>query len=530
MTGKQIIKITTLINNKLKNLFYTIAAAMTLAACSSEDNLTTVNEPENNLVPMTFTASQEGEAGTRAGLNADNRTKINWKAGDAISINGAQFTLSSGEDTETGSFSGTTAEVASYTAVYPYTGNETYVSEGQVSGVVLPSEQTATKNSFDPKAALMMAVSSNKTLEFKNAVGFIKVTPQFECKKIILRAANKAKPLAGKGTIKFDSSENPYIDFDGSSELSYSITLSGTITSGNAYYIAVPAGEYSANWTLTFVTENKNYMRQVNKSITFVRSKALKLGEFAIGGDYWVGPSGIVDPSQEVDLGLKIVKDSKTYIVKFANSNLTATGLAAKESDFGDYFAWAATEPWLTSYIYSGSGYTDASFTKKTWKTGYTGGYIAATAPFFNGSTNTKYETSGNTLEASDDAANVILGGDWQLPTKEIWKALYDANTTTVNWGSDGNKELETIDDSGIEGMKITKEGESGTFLFLPAAGWGTAASIRDVGDGNYWSGTVDSSQGAYSLNFLSGLASAQFDNSRALGYSVRPVRLVEVP
>ena len=425
----------------MKKFIYTIAAAMTLAACSSEDNMTTGNEPENNLVSMTFTASQEGEAGTRAGLSASDKTKINWQSGDAITINGAQFSLVSGEGTETGTFSGTTAEATKYTAVYPYTGNEGYVSEGQVSDVVLPSEQIATPNSFDPQAALMMAVSSNKTLEFKNAVGFIKVTPKFDCKKIILRAADKTVPLAGKGTLKYNGGQ-PTIDFSNSNELSYTINLSGTITSGIDYYIAVPAVTITAKWTLTFMTtDDKIYIRQSSNPIEFERSKALNLGEFSESTPWVSGPRGIVSEGQEVDLGLSVTIGTKAYKVIFANSNLTVTGLAASATDIGDYFAWGAIEPWCTSYTYS-----DGSFSKYTWKDGKSNGYVLANYPYHDGSNYVKYNQSGQTLESEDDAAKVILGGDWQIPSVDIWYALgtnstqtFDTQNSVYSFAKNGN-------------------------------------------------------------------------------------------
>ena len=505
----------------MKKIFKTLPLAlivMSIYSCTSDDE-TVQDVNDNSSVVTTFTCTQENDGTTtKAALDSDCRT-ILWKTGDAISIfdgnkaNNDYRLDSESNGKSTGTFSGTGAVTGPYVAVYPYTAGATLNNDGTVSNIVLPDEQEAVAGGFDPKAALMIAKSETTTLTFKNAVGFIKVTPQFDCKKIILRAANKTQPLAGKGTIKFDGSDNPYIDFTDSKELSYSITLSGSITSGNAYYIAVPAGEYSANWTLTFVTENKNYMRQVTNAITFVRSKAWNLGTFSTSDEKWVGSRGIVDSSQEVDLGLTITgSDNKKYKVIFANANLTATGLAANESDYGDYFAWAATEPWLTSYTYDGNGYDDANFTNKAWKVGKSDGYIQANAPYYNGSY-TKYTTYGKTLEASDDAANVILGGDWQIPTQAIWQALVN-NLSSKGW------------DDGRKGYTFTNNGQT---LFLPAVGYVDNTQFDAVGsDGYYWSGTVYWSPDAYYLPFNSSDVGAQLAWDRYSGYSVRPVRLVE--
>ena len=498
---------------KMKKIFNTLPLAlivMSIYSCTSDDE-TVQDVNDNSSVVTTFTCTQENDGTTtKAALGSEG--KILWESGDAISIfdgNKANYKYSLGSESDgksTGTFSGTGAVTGPYVAVYPYTAGATLNADGTVSNIVLPDEQEAVAGGFDPKAALMIATSNTTTLQFKNAVGFIKVTPQFNCKKIILRAADKTQPLAGKGTIKFDDSDYPYIDFTDSKELSYSITLSGTITSGNAYYIAVPAVTLSAYWTLTFVTDEKNYMRRVTKPITFARSKACNLGTFATDGDYWVGSNGIVSAVKQVDLGLTIEQGGKTYKVYFAKSNLTTTGLAENESDYGDYFAWGAIKPWYSSIDKSKSPWT------ATWEK--TGGYTEANAPYYNNGSYTKYTTDGEILEAADDAANVILGGDWWIPTKAIWEAL--VNIPTKGWDSEKR-------------YKFTNNDQT---LFLPAAGYVKDTQFLAVGsdDGYYWSGTAKSSTRAYYLQlYSSGNVSAQLASDRYYGFLVRPVRLVAV-
>ena len=505
---------------KMKKIFKTLLLAlivMSIYSCTSDDE-TVQDVNDNSSVVTTFTCTQENEGTTtKAAMGPEGKT-ILWKSGDAISIfdgdGNNQFTLKEGSDGQkSGSFTGNCYESESYVAVYPYTEGATLSYDRKsVSKIVLPDEQEAVAGSFDPKAALMIAKSNTTTLQFKNAVGFIKVTPEFNCKKIILRAANKTQPLAGKGKINIEDPNNPYIDFTGSKELFYSITLSGTITNGSAYYIAVPAVTLVKNWTLTFVTENQNYMRQVTQDITFVRSKALNLGTFAEDGNYWAGPRGIVDSSQEVDLGLTINIGTKNYKVIFAKSNLTAAGLAANEYAYGDYFAWGATEPWYSSI--SGNTFT--------WKPGKEDGYTEANAPTFS----PEYEINTD-FKMSDDPARKILGGDWQLPTRDIWMALRNANKNKVYW--------ETTADGGFwekssenKGIKITKKDEPGTYLFLPYAGRFSGTEF-DKYNGKYWAGTAAYSPTAYILSFTR--MDTDLDPKsvypRCLGCQVRPVRLV---
>lgn len=489
-----------------------LLAIVSIASCSSEGNETMDNT--GNTKVMTFSATQEGEApASRAAISADDSKVINWEANDQISIfDGTannQFTLKEGAGTTSAKFEGTAASADNYIAVYPYQ-SEATLSGTSVENVTLPATQTATAGSFDKTAALMMAQSSTTSLAFKNAVGYVKVTPNFDCSKIELKAAGASDYLAGKGTLTYNEGA-PSIAI--TSDQSATITLEGSIISGNAYYIAVPATTLSAGWSISFTaTDSKVYTRKGSNAITFKHNTVTNLGEFATDGTYWYTPRGIVSENQEVDMGLTITKDGKNYKVIFAKSNLTANGLAENESDFGDYFAWAATEPWYISYTLTNGKPTVST---GNWKTGKTDGYYEANAPYYNG---TKY-TANSVLDPSDDAARQILGGEWQLPTKEIWQALYNTTKYTWSWTAQ----------NGNNGRKVVNETTEST-LFLPAAGYFYYMSSNYVGSfGFYWSGTAYSSTSAYYLEFNNGKVGPHYYRLRYAGFSVRPVRLVPV-
>ena len=143
--------------------FMSIAMLMAMASCSSSDDEVAEIKEESKLVPMTFTATQESNVGTRTAINRFNGVDVDWQTSDKISVFDGQgnrtFTLT--EDVEDGKFSGTaSSQATSFTAVYPYTEGAKLEKDGSVSGITLPAEQTATLYSFDPKAALMMAVST----------------------------------------------------------------------------------------------------------------------------------------------------------------------------------------------------------------------------------------------------------------------------------------------------------------------------------------------------------------------------------
>ena len=61
-----------------------IAMLMAMASCSSSDDEVAEIKEESKLVPMTFTATQESNVGTRAALKGG--VGVDWQAGDEISV------------------------------------------------------------------------------------------------------------------------------------------------------------------------------------------------------------------------------------------------------------------------------------------------------------------------------------------------------------------------------------------------------------------------------------------------------------
>lgn len=488
-----------------------LVAITFFVACTSENNETVENESNTKL--MTFTATQvRGEAGTKAALASDCKT-INWEQDDKISvlydIANQEFTLTDGVGTNTATFQGSAETSDTYTAVYPYCSSAKLESDGTVSGITLPATQTATPNGFDKSAALMIAKSNNTSLSFLNAVGYVKVTPKFDCSQIILSAAGGNEYIAGKGTLSYNS-EAPTITF--SSDQSKSITLKpangeSTIAAGT-YYIAVPAVTLNAGWSISFTTtsDSKIYTRKGSNPITFTRNKVINLGEFKLAETYWTVPA-----EKQIDMGLIITENGTDYKVIFAQSNLTATELAANDYDYGDYFAWGATEPWYESL--------SPSIVWKTDKAGYTEG----NCPTHGNNDYVDVISSGDNtvyrLMSTHDAARVILGGDWQMPTKEIWEALN--SLTNYSW--------DFTTHNSINGYSV-KSNSTNQSIFLPAAGYIEGTQYQNSGQfAYYWSSsTTVYGTNAYSLQLGSSILTNS-DQPREHGHSIRPVRLIKI-
>ena len=191
-------------------------------------------------------------------------------------------------------------------------------------------------------------------------------------------------------------------------------------------------------------------------------------------------------------------KDTHEYVdLGLPSGTLWATCNVGANSpgEYGDYFAWGETEP-------------KDDYSWETYKYGTMSKYC--TDSFF-GTVDNKTE-----LEPSDDAATVNWGADWQMPSEEQFNELINSSYTTTIWG--------------VYVWKITSR-SNGNSIFLPAAGRRIGTSLSDAGSyGLYWSRSlcVGSCELAFSLNFgSSGIASYFFD-FRALGRSIRPVRVLK--
>ena len=173
-------------------------------------------------------------------------------------------------------------------------------------------------------------------------------------------------------------------------------------------------------------------------------------------------------PSHEyVDLGL-------TSGTKWATMNVGA----ASETDYGNYYQ-----------------------------------YGKGAAQYAATSGDSNYSGTENTLATSADTAAQVWGGDWHMPTQAQMQEL-TANTT-YKWVTNYN-------DSGINGGLFTAQ--NGNSVFFPAAGYWFGGSQSDVGVYcGYWGSSPQGSVYAYILGFNID-DKGVYDNSRELGYSVRPV------
>ncbi len=175
---------------------------------------------------------------------------------------------------------------------------------------------------------------------------------------------------------------------------------------------------------------------------------------------------------------------------------------ASSPEDYGDYFAWAETQPksyygWIT-YLYTCNNDDWGGLTK----------YCNDSDYGCNGFTDNL-----TILQPGDDAATANWGSGARMPTRQEWEELEDYCSSV--WTTQ----------NGVNGRRFT--GPNGNTLFLPAAGYRMNAEISIVGSGGYyWSSSLymDPS-GAWYFYFYSNYAGVFNGCQRRNGHSVRAVR-----
>ena len=198
------------------------------------------------------------------------------------------------------------------------------------------------------------------------------------------------------------------------------------------------------------------------------------------------------DNLEYVDLGLP----SGTL---WANCNIGAT----VPEGYGNYYSWAEIEKKET-YKWDTYKYCNESGTQLT---------KYCNDPEFG---NEGYIDNLTILESGDDAAIVLLGNEWCMPTKEQWDELLQ--NTTYTWTTQND----------VNGYLFTAT--NGNTMFLPASDRIRDEEVLDLGNqGYYWSNMLDNENPRNANTLVFSSEDIKTSSSlRHLGIPVRPVRAAE--
>lgn len=439
-------------------------------------------------------------------------------------------------------------------AVYPVTATSMESCNGEIT-FAIPAVQDGTFGS----ANICVAKGDDKdNLMFSNATAVLEFDAgQTGVKSVRVRAANT---IAGSLTVSFGTDNR----IDNSSYETTGLT-SRTITAGSAeytdskFYVAVAPVTTGAVGFKYYKDIDKVARFDDNEGKTLLRNKIFALTIESDADKY--------TKDYEIIAGLKwstqnlAITYSGNKKWKGGNTDAVTVPGTIYPTVVGDYFQWGANEGYcgnatstdkgLLIYnsfanIYCVGSDTESKFTFKTEDEGKNyqfakkdsdDGKNIGISPHFDKAQSkyTKYSTDGATLEYSDDAARIILGGTWRMPTKAEFEEMIAA--TYCKWdGTDKGYYVyapTSGDEGGLNGKKSDKSTSiSGSYtktdalLFFPAVGLGSNTLLQFPGmAGCYWSRGVYETTHAYNLFINASNLKSDNNSDRNSGCSIRPVK-----
>ncbi len=250
--------------------------------------------PSAELIPalqMSFTVGE----GSRTTLSTDNA--VHFCPGDIISLfdyyqDNQLFATNIKSQSPTATFSGYAHEniTKSFFVLYPYQEGASALYDTDEIYAQVPTLQTATAGSFDPKANLSVSKflpEETKNFTLYNVCALAKFTlgdDVKDCKKVVL-ASNGKQQLAGDVymdvyAIMNGDDSNASTGLTSSPLSSNSVTLQGNIESGTTYYIDVLPASCNSGITITCYNANGDIIasKSTGNTVTFKRAKVMNLG------------------------------------------------------------------------------------------------------------------------------------------------------------------------------------------------------------------------------------------------------------
>ena len=222
-------------------------AALAAASCTEKEDFA----PAGEKVTREFTTVL-----TKTTLHTDGAT-VYWEEGDAISIfdgfSNNQFDIQgydNGSPSASATFSGTVdAGATSFYAVYPYYAGNNLVGSTLTASV--PAAQTLKTGGFQSGAAVAVAYTTGNSLAFHQATAILGITlaDYMDNVESIELKGNKDEVVAGNVDVTLNSSGD--ITSVSPSGTDKTVTLSGTFTAGETYYLSFIPQTFSTGLTVT---------------------------------------------------------------------------------------------------------------------------------------------------------------------------------------------------------------------------------------------------------------------------------------
>lgn len=270
------------------------ASAITLlAACSTKE--IDFQTPVQDDVVFYASFEQPGDEGTRVYANED--LLLRWTADDRVSIFNKntynqqyKFTGTTGDNS--GGFSIVNGSdfissnpIPDIVSVYPYQAS-TSISEDEVLSVELPVQQTYAENSFGPGANMMVSVTDDNFLIYKNLGGYLKLRLYgngVQVSSITLKGNNGEK-IAGQASVTLPRGGVPTVSMDDAADTQVTLKCDSPVTVGTtadnstSFWIVLPPVTFSKGFTIEVAGPTGTlFEKSTGKSITISRNTLSKM-------------------------------------------------------------------------------------------------------------------------------------------------------------------------------------------------------------------------------------------------------------
>ena len=260
-----------------KSFTIAVCLLMAVAACSSYQEEQGSMECAKRATNEVFYATIEQSGGADATkVYADEDLKVLWNADDRITIyNRYTYGYEYAFQGATGKTAGTFAKIndgAEFVtgnaldeiyAVYPHSSENEIDNAGHLT-ITWPSPQTYKADSFGIGANVMVSVTDDNQLRFRNVGGYLALKlygDNVSVSSITLRGNNGEK-LSGRATVTCASDANPSLTFQSASseslrlECTAPVHLGSTAGSATIFWLVVPPTEFTEGFNITVRTSN----------------------------------------------------------------------------------------------------------------------------------------------------------------------------------------------------------------------------------------------------------------------------------
>lgn len=258
----------------MKRIFYMSLAALTLgiSSCTNEELSDSSKVIGNDRIVVDLPG-----ATTRTHMDETDRNKVLWTTGDEISIfsvlsnqyTNNKYTLSSGENTQSGEFTSLVSEGGTKKAAfYPYVAGTTFdgnkISFNMSNNLTLDANKP-TENNKAPMACIISPDAQDK-ISFKNAGALLDITVRnipTEYKKIMLTSKGENAPSIsgameieisdGDPTLKVAETTTTAASEDKTVAISFTLSVLKDLQ----FFFPIPAGTYP-ELSLTLYKDNES--------------------------------------------------------------------------------------------------------------------------------------------------------------------------------------------------------------------------------------------------------------------------------